>query len=1245
MLFFRMFSPTAYAAERVQYDDIYEMTADPSTSRFAEYFTPATLDNGRLWADKSVSANSETFYNIDGKPLLTVDSEKDEFLVTMSTLSQSYTIETVVEPTDAVFIIDVSASMDIYKLGNVSRATVMVGALNDAIHTIMDANPNNRVAVVAYGGYASKSTNYTRTYQILKLDHYDITGDYFSISGNRITVNKNIGDEFVTSREISVEGGTPTQRGIYAGARILAENTDKEFQFKLESGRLINLTRQPALILLSDGDPTFGWSNYKIEGNDTDGGYDRGNGNPNVGDMGIDVLTVSTASYWKQRVQDNYYGGISGKNVKFYTIGVGVSGNHAPSVLDPETNSEDNSQLFQSVTYNMKRVLDIFVSPNAQVTFPALTMGSNTNRSLIQIKNEDQYIKSYDYTGGYYSADDPDTLDDAFTAIASEIVSKGTYTTEADVVNPDFSGYLIMSDVIGEHMKFRSQKGVLSGDDLYYGRNFARKITRDRSGEDWDLYMEVFSERLGVSAETMEEIVENNIAGGSLYYNSDTDFSNAVKWYADADTEYVGQYFDSEGNVNPPPDEAWSVVELRPIDETVYNDAADKYTNLIYSYLSVTTAIKPGVYGLKGHASRIIPMIEGQQIVRWYIPASLIPLRTVREKYDTENPDLVTGFEVKETLPIRMSYTVALEDGFDPASISNDYKLYNRTVDGGYYFYSNDWRYGSTSANDTTIALFQPNKSNPYYYFTEDTPVYVKNGDEYEIAGSYVHGTTYYVLKKYFDQTLPGYLEQDYVSVDESVTSIAAKPDGTPYIPIGEHRKISNVAVMKTKNPTGTYASKLTATFADDDEFYLLGNNGRLKVELTGISVEKIWHGEPLSSVFVQLYADGVPVREPVELNEGNDWKAGWTELLKYSAAKDANDTVSLIQYNILEGTVTDGVFTPYDTEKNSLTGYRVEYTHPQWDEISNTWSNAAVTNIQENSLTIAKKIVGLPPEEYPYTLEFTVVGTDESEKTIFNETIQFSEFTDGKYILANLPAGNYHISENWAEVTGYTLTAEPLYGYTVELPDRSHLSVELVNTYVFSDETTSDSALEVTPPEDNKDTEIPSGPGLEVVTPTAAFTPAVSFSPIVPYGILVTPASTPDGDAFLPPATPIIPSVTATSPNNNNTSPITPGDEVIAPELPPYGVPIAPVEPDEEVITPDTPPYGVPGDASEESETLIDIDESPPLGAPSAATPSFSKEVPKTGDTSSRAWVGLTVSICLIILLALSGKKSPKNS
>ncbi|MCL2853561.1 MAG: VWA domain-containing protein [Defluviitaleaceae bacterium] len=99
--------------------DVYNMIADPDTSAPPTSLSDTDISDALIWTDKTVSADG-------GQP--------DEFLVTLSALSQSFRVNSYVEPSDTVFIIDVSGSMtEIVPGYGRSRIAMLVDALNEAI--------------------------------------------------------------------------------------------------------------------------------------------------------------------------------------------------------------------------------------------------------------------------------------------------------------------------------------------------------------------------------------------------------------------------------------------------------------------------------------------------------------------------------------------------------------------------------------------------------------------------------------------------------------------------------------------------------------------------------------------------------------------------------------------------------------------------------------------------------------------------------------------------------------------------------------------------------------------------------------------------------------------------------------------------------------------------------------------------------------------------------------------------------
>ncbi|MDR1131381.1 MAG: VWA domain-containing protein, partial [Oscillospiraceae bacterium] len=368
---------TATAEDQNESDrPAYETVVDESTHALTGNFDLNTLENGRLWTDKSVNTGSVTFHDAYGNPIQTIESEPDEFLITLSNLSQSYNVARLRVPVDTVIIIDLSSSMAIYGMdGNTAglpgetRDYILVDALNTALNEIMEANPDNRVAVVGYSG--------TTTYNLLELDHYSsASGIFFEITttsgifgGHNVNVSSDVRAEstFIDpliveitdpdiDPQIAVNGGTNTQMGIAAGARILL-NADTDYIYTdPNSGMAYNRTRQPVMLMMTDGDPTYGWLNYTMVG-ENGATYTAGNGNPGAGDIGTDLITILTSAYFKQEITQHYYPD-SYASATFYTLGVGVNSIHAAAVMDPANSAAGVSHTFSGTAYNLKTLLD-----------------------------------------------------------------------------------------------------------------------------------------------------------------------------------------------------------------------------------------------------------------------------------------------------------------------------------------------------------------------------------------------------------------------------------------------------------------------------------------------------------------------------------------------------------------------------------------------------------------------------------------------------------------------------------------------------------------------------------------------------------------------------------------------------------------------------------------------------------------------------------------------------------------------
>ena len=988
-------APVYADMDSAPYADAFIKTSDPDTSNPAigsdnpiGVFGSSTLENGRLWADKSVSADEAVIYDTAGNPIgAPIKADPDQFLINLSVLSEGYSIGSVAPPIDAVFIIDLSGSMT-YEIGSATeadpgntRVDAVTDALNFAIDALMEANPDNRVAVVAYGGLSGRKP---RTYPLLNLGRYAApSGEAcFYVSGSGKTndaafnVNPAITGPAAINAGAPVSGGTPTQRGIYAGAQMLMNNADKTYT----DAKGLTVIRKPVMVLMTDGEPTFGWTDYTTPGSglvdiNIDDEYDWGDAL--TPDMGIDLLTVATAAYWKQQVKEWYYGAADLKNsVGYYTVGLGVSGLNAPAVLDPQSNAGADAQLYDGngVTYYMGTLLDEFVAPTGgsggTIEFPVLSHGVYpdlaTTRTLTGIRNGGDFISSYCYTDGYYPAGDAAALNEAFKTITSQMETSVDYITDIGADDPDYSGYLTFSDVLGQFMEFKSFEGLWYDDVKYDGALFAKYITEGSPSD--PAYKAGFISGLATQLEVSEAdaalVVDSSIAGGSLYYTAPGDFGNRLKWYADSGKYYVGPYYSADGSQASAPPAATCVMDLYPIEGVVPGGVTHVDTELTTLEFAVLTALQRGVFSDSDDLNNELDreLIPGQQIVRWYIPASLIPMRTALRVGGTDD-EPVLG--IREASPIQALFAVGLRDSLTWADIlgSATYAgegyagIYGRTSPSYPYAYPKVVTFFTNhndidGSPDTTTAFFHINKSNHYYYYTDPsgrTPLYESDGSGgYTLAESGSAGP-FFAKFEYFDVGAQGYVAERYSPVPGS-TPITDNGADAPYIASGVPRTENVVAsISKTSNPTDTkgYVVETLLGNLDKDanpvQIRHFGDDGMLGIPLTSVAVEKRWAGgvtpEPVE---VQLYAkEGAagalaPVGGPALLSAANAWRYSWTDLPVYTLYPDAGGNVKFITYSVLE--VSGG---------GSSKNYSVSYRQPAWSQNGGLWiwSAGVVTN------------------------------------------------------------------------------------------------------------------------------------------------------------------------------------------------------------------------------------------------------------------------------------------------------------
>ena len=241
--------------------------------------------------------------------------------------------------------------------------------------------------------------------------------------------------------------------------------------------------------------------------------------------------------------------------------------------------------------------------------------------------------------------------------------------------------------------------------------------------------------------------------------------------------------------------------------------------------------------------------------VRVRIPASMLPLRHFDLQRDERGS--VTSLNVTDTYPIRVLYSVGLKDEVRSdleAGTSTDHDLVqyvaNNAVDGEIHFYSNAYTGKKNSEGITigdTTASFVPALNNSFYYYTQDTPLYMDKACTEPVTDFQMGQTYYYKLEYYSNQA--GQATPTYgfsaipisISADQDGSVIGQDANGQAYVKKGTKkgsmpRVIDDQIGDKTENITETATRRIDYDWNLKNGFgYLhLGNNGRLGYEAKG---------------------------------------------------------------------------------------------------------------------------------------------------------------------------------------------------------------------------------------------------------------------------------------------------------------------------------------------------------------------------------------------------------------------------
>nr|WP_239471086.1 FctA domain-containing protein [Olsenella uli] len=221
------------------------------------------------------------------------------------------------------------------------------------------------------------------------------------------------------------------------------------------------------------------------------------------------------------------------------------------------------------------------------------------------------------------------------------------------------------------------------------------------------------------------------------------------------------------------------------------------------------------------------------------LPASLLPMR--HYDVDTDNGTMT----VKAAYPVRVFYGVTLKadakTALDSASGDTYQDILNNvevSEDGTLDFYSN--AFAENSASGLTTATFTPSEGNKFYYYTENTPLYVDEACQTRATSNNIgrYDTVYYADTYWKTENGVTSETTTGVVVDRNgsdFSKIQYDWQGQAYMPAHTQRAdrpstlVSNKEDFEGGNATGTASSVLVPSWNGDGTVsQALGNNGKL---------------------------------------------------------------------------------------------------------------------------------------------------------------------------------------------------------------------------------------------------------------------------------------------------------------------------------------------------------------------------------------------------------------------------------
>ncbi len=1117
------------AAEGLQSTSI----ADPKTlSNWEDWFDEGSSRYaGAVYVDKSVYTADEAmsdsyFANIRDSFTFGKDNfGNDNFLIALSALGSNSEVKGYsYTPTDTMIVLDASTSMGTGNINNTAIDNMVAGA-NDAIKRLLSLNNYNRVGVVVYNGTSTV---------LLPLDNYSVkVGNEYLTSGsnvnfltftgtdtgrnnwdgsdiydNRINIAPNVVNgqkQAVTAQNgytsyVAQASGTYTQGGIYSAAQEFLKADPTIEDGKIQGGT----NRIPIMVLMTDGEPSY---RTKLGTGTTVENYANAtNANCDNSNFREDDITcfstMLTAAWAEGEITARYK-----NDTRFYTLGYNLTSDHqyAANVLDPMNPNNALGTRFINFA-NQYLAMD----KGEKETFDDTSV-RNYNEFAVKRVSDPAKTTSLDYVDKYWTASGASNLTAAFDSIVDEIIIQSRYySTFVDSDQHHQDGFISLTDEIGSYMDVKNIKGVYLGHDkLVTGGMFAEfavtgKTAAYTGGAYTDAELRAFSlqilnaiqERFNISADEAANLLEVAKENKFIDWNKNTgEFSNYMAWYANADNEYLAPY--------------------TGVNALAANDA--KYLVRSYFYMGDVTQNHVETSMLYMLVRVREDLDTGRQIVDVNIPAALLPMVTysITVDGDTFTEGNITGITCERKTPISLLYEVGLNDDIYSFNIAEKMagEDFRKELDehgnftGNYIFYTNRWR-----ANDgtefvipttvdphvfnhgimnTTVSQFIPSIENTRYYYTQNTQIYTKVGNNYEIytgakptTGGYYHRYDWVEGNADNAELKFAYnpITENAIDGGNNVISVLGKSGwfikaGTPKYYFGAEIFDEPNHQLKTQNVTKTleWSNDINIVHHHDethDGYHVLsylGNNGLVKAAVSqGIkltkNVETVVEGAPDSFTFnIALSGSQIATSYPVQIvaADGTIGALSDRPVVSGSLSVTLKDGETAYITGIApetEYTVTES-YSPY---------YTANATNSKGKIVKNELSEVDFVNTPKGygSLLVSKDVAhpfgdanvpdNLADKEFDVTVTFNgniddiknIVDYEGIKNTVGKTVFNFKLKDGTSALFTNIPEGvKYTVTESNMP-SGFSLDATASVGLdgTIVKDVRAHAS--LINDY-----------------------------------------------------------------------------------------------------------------------------------------------------------------------------------------------------